>query len=254
MENEKLGLGMKDGSGYIKLFRSIRKWRYWPEKTGEKFSRTEAWIDLLMSANHADRMAGDVQVRRGQHLTSEVKLAKRWKWNRRTVRNFLQSMEKCTEIYTTKTNRFTMITICNYDSYQQTDQGPGVRGAQPSAQPGAHEQELRTHGEGIEKGKRVAESLADDVMEAYNRICKSFPNIRKINGAREQLISIASSDIDDWEAFWTTVENSGEWLKTRDWAVDFEWLLQHRLEILEGKYQDKKPLPKIDRSNDSVPR
>ncbi len=252
---------MKDGSGYIKLFRSIRRWRYWPGVSGDKFSHTEAWLDLVVSANHADRMVKDVLVRRGQLLTSLVRLAKLWGWDRKTVRKFLKDLVSGTEIGTAKTNRYTMITICNYNTYQANAVGAGAKGGQrlpqqapqQTPQQGGHEQELGRHLEGIEKGKLTAELQVDNnVMEAYNRICVSFPKIRKIDGARSDLIGCASSDIDDWEEFFTTVEASGNWLKSKNFA-DFEWLLDNRLRIMEGKYLDKKQR-QMDRSNDSVPR
>ena len=92
----------------------------------------------------------------------------------------------------------------------------------------------------------------ETVKELYNTICVSFPRIKKVDGARKQLIGYASSDIDDWPAFWQMVEDSDEWLKTRPWRVDFEWLLNNRLDVLEGKYLSKKP--KVDKRPDCVPR
>lgn len=212
-----------------------------------------------MSANHTDRMCRDVKVLRGQILTSLVKLSRRWKWDRKTVRNFLRNLEYGSEVRTAKTNRYTLITICNYERYQGNTIGEGVeRGQQPPQQAGqlggqqkGHEQELRKHLESTKKEKLAAKSLADDkVMEAYNRICKSFPKIRKIDGARSQLIDIACSDIDDWEEFFTMVEASGEWLKSQPFT-DFEWFLNNRLKILERKYLDKgQPEEESKRSSD----
>ena len=71
---------------------------------------------------------------------------------------------------------------------------------------------------------------------------------------RAQLYSTLEHEIDPEQeaAFWQMVEDSDEWLKTRRWRVYFEWLLNNRLDVLEGKYLSKKP--KVDKRPDCVPR
>ncbi len=100
----------------------MREWRYWPGNTGEPFSDTEAWIDLIMMANHKPARVYNVPVGRGQTLTSQVKLAKRWNWSRGKVRRFLKRLKTGHETVqrtVQQTDRgHTLITICNYDRYQ----------------------------------------------------------------------------------------------------------------------------------------
>jgi|GEM_PF-6740568 len=61
-------------AGWIKVYRKIRGWRYWPAVTGKKFSKSEAWLDLILEANHQDRVVGKILVRRGLLLTGKPKL------------------------------------------------------------------------------------------------------------------------------------------------------------------------------------
>ena len=74
------------GIGYIKLYRAIQDCWLW---TAERFSMGQAWIDLLLMVNHADRKTmyeGKlIVVPRGQFITSIQKLSVRWKWNRQSV-------------------------------------------------------------------------------------------------------------------------------------------------------------------------
>ena len=44
---------MSHGKGYIKLYRGLQDCWIWQDK--EPFTKRDAWIDLLLSANHADR-------------------------------------------------------------------------------------------------------------------------------------------------------------------------------------------------------
>jgi hypothetical protein len=63
-------------------------------------------------------------VQRGQVLTSQVKLAARWKWNRKTVAGFMISLRKAkmVDIVTSKETDtgYTLITLCNYGRFQDT--------------------------------------------------------------------------------------------------------------------------------------
>ena len=84
------------GKGFIYLHRQIQECWIW--FNDERFSQGQAWVDLLLSANHKDvklPFNGEfVTVERGQLLTSIRKLADRWKWHRNTVKRFLNLLEK----------------------------------------------------------------------------------------------------------------------------------------------------------------
>lgn len=84
--------------GYIKLWRKIQDNSLWKEP--RVFSRAEAWIDMLMLANHEKghiRKRGIlIEVGRGEIGWSEVELAKRWKWSRGKVRRFFSELSSKT--------------------------------------------------------------------------------------------------------------------------------------------------------------
>lgn len=110
--------------GFIKLWRKIVNNSFW---TADRFSRGQAWVDLLILANYEPktaRMRGiNVRMRRGQLALSKVSLAKRWGWNERTVSRFLSELESEGMIQTKSGNITTIISICNYNQYQdRTDQ------------------------------------------------------------------------------------------------------------------------------------
>lgn len=93
----------------------------WDEKP---FTKGQAWIDILLLVNHEDGkvlMDGELlDVSRGEHITSEPKLAERWGWKSRTkVRNFLEVLEKESMIINKKEGRKrTRLIVCNYNDYQ----------------------------------------------------------------------------------------------------------------------------------------
>lgn len=109
-------------TGWIKIHRDLAE--HWISQDMEKLGR---WIDLLMYASHKDNkviVGGKlIEVKRGQMIASCDFLAKRWKCSKSTVSTFLELLEsdKMVERYTER--KTTILTICNYDSYQQAESG-----------------------------------------------------------------------------------------------------------------------------------
>lgn len=110
-------------SGFVKLYRSLQDHYLW---TSEPFTRGQAWVDLLMLANHKDgqiRVRGNrIAVRRGQVGWSVKRLAERWKWSRGKTQRFLDELENEQQIEQQKNNVTSLISVRNYEQYQrQTD-------------------------------------------------------------------------------------------------------------------------------------
>lgn len=105
--------------GFIKLYRQIQD--HWLYEEKRKFSKFEAWVDMLMMANHKDNkfVLGNelVEVKRGQFITSELKLMERWDWGKAKLRSFLEMLEKDEMIVKKSDRKKTTITICNYSVY-----------------------------------------------------------------------------------------------------------------------------------------
>lgn len=101
----------------------------------ERFTRMQAWIDMILLASHKDHIVyirgNEVRVTRGQLAWAAEVLAQRWKWDRKTVIRFLESLEKQGMIGQQKSRVITVITINKYDLYQsEGQQTPQQRGQQ----------------------------------------------------------------------------------------------------------------------------
>lgn len=106
--------------GWVKLHRKIEDNPLWFR---EKFTRGQAWIDLLLGANHIAKtiiIRGiAIKIKRGQLGWSEVTMSKRWQWSRKKVRRFLKLLETEQQIKQQKYLYITtIVTILNYDKYQ----------------------------------------------------------------------------------------------------------------------------------------
>jgi len=101
--------------GWIKLYRTIQDCWIWEATPEEPFSRGSAWVDILLSCNHADKkIMFDGQpyvVKRGEWVTSILKLGERWCWGRKKVSNFLNVLEADGMIEQHRNNKRTLIKV-----------------------------------------------------------------------------------------------------------------------------------------------
>ena len=108
--------------GWIKIHRSLTESELY---LSEPFCRNMAWIDMLILANHHDgklRVRGHIiELKRGQLGWSKAALAGRWRWSRSKVQRFLGELHADGQIAQQGSNMTSLITILNYDEFQNSD-------------------------------------------------------------------------------------------------------------------------------------
>ena len=113
----------ENDNGWVKIHRSLFSSKLW---TSQKFTKSQAWIDLFGNANHKDGSffirGKEVIVLRGQIAWSQLTMAKRWRWNKRSVTRFMSGLESTHQITYQSDNVTTLITILNYDKYQSANE------------------------------------------------------------------------------------------------------------------------------------
>lgn len=101
----------------------------------EPFTKMQAWIDLLLLANFADRVTfirgNRVTIKRGQVAYSREWFSGRWRWSRGKIDRFFDMLERENMIGRQKSAVITCISILNYDTYQ--DNGSTDRSVNRSA-------------------------------------------------------------------------------------------------------------------------
>ena len=110
-----------ENQGWIKLYRKVKD--HWLWKQDRVFSEFEAWIDILLSVNHAPAkisVGGQlIEVNEGQLLTSIAKLSDNFKWSRKKVSRFLDGLEHDQMLSQERTSKYTLLTVMNWAFYQQ---------------------------------------------------------------------------------------------------------------------------------------
>lgn len=106
---------MDKQQGFIKLWRGLKDHDLWLK---ERFTKGQAWADLLMLANHQDGFffvrGNKIEVKRGQVGWSMLALGKRWQWDNKTVKVYLAFLRSIGMLEYKSDSRTTLITIANY--------------------------------------------------------------------------------------------------------------------------------------------
>lgn len=118
-------------TGYIAVARSMLSHPVIGCEAGRTFSRTEAWLWLLMEASYRPRRyavgSAVLDLDRGQLAHSTRYMAKAWGWSESKVRRFLERLKTGAGtgamIDAATDAGLTVITVVNYDSYQATRAG-----------------------------------------------------------------------------------------------------------------------------------
>jgi hypothetical protein len=145
------------------------------------FSKLEAWLDLLQTARFEDKPKAEwvnskeVSFGRGQLIGSFRFLQKRWKWGSITkVENFINTLKKKDMIVCEKGQGVTVITICNYDSYNNISDSKRTQKGQGE---GRRKDETNKENKVKERNNKklaVANLTDSQSTEVYNNIKNHF--------------------------------------------------------------------------------
>lgn len=99
--------------GWISLHRKFLSWEWF-----DKPEMVQLFIWLLLNANYTDKKWQGQVIKRGQILTTTPKIMEALRLSERQTRTCIGRLKSTGEVSVKTTNRFTIITICNYDRYQ----------------------------------------------------------------------------------------------------------------------------------------
>lgn len=146
--------------GWIKLHRQLLD-----NPISCKPSYLSVWIHLLLLANHEDKdfiyKNEKYTCARGQIVTSRAKLAERTGLAGSTVEDILRYLEKEGNIRQQDNSSFRLITVINYNQYQEVRQQAGQPAdSQPDTNKNEkNEKNINTMRESSPKGDAVVESI-----------------------------------------------------------------------------------------------
>jgi len=108
--------------GYVKIHRELLEHPIW---TSEKFTRGQAWVDLITKANAKPgwvrKRGARIDLNRGDVGYSIKELSRQWDWSESKTRRFLKELENDEMVTLKKTNVSCTITLVNYDMWQSDE-------------------------------------------------------------------------------------------------------------------------------------
>ena len=104
-------------SGYVKIHRKLIQWGWYKNSVVK-----DTFLHLIFTANFKDMPWEGITIKRGQVVTSYESLANDLGFSIQQVRTAIKKLRSTGEITTQATNRYTIVTVVNFDDYQSTDE------------------------------------------------------------------------------------------------------------------------------------
>lgn len=178
--------------GFVKINRSIQLWEWATNPTMFYF-----WIRLLLKANWKDEQYEGMTIPRGSMVTSRRLLAIEFKLTEKQVRNCLDKLKERREIRTKMAGKMAILTICNYEDYQDSSEPEG----QPKGQPKGQQEVKRD----IEYNKdRDNNNLFNNIYNQENNIYKQEEEKKEIPPLSPQKGKGYSQDVERLYAIYPT--------------------------------------------------
>ena len=148
--------------GWIKLYRQLTKWEWYKDSR-----MVHLFIHLVLSANHEMKRWQGIKVDRGQLITGRKSLKNETGISEQTIRTCLNKLKSTGEITIQPTNRFSLITICQYETYNDNERQTNQPVNQPpnqqltNNQPTANQQ--LTTNKNVKNDKNVKKYLGNSI-------------------------------------------------------------------------------------------
>ncbi len=112
--------------GWIKLHRGFTKFEWYQDA-----NTMRVFLHLLITANHKKAKWQGNTIGRGQLITSHANLAKDLGLTIQKVRTSLSKLENSENVTVKSTSKFTLLSVCNYDTYQSENSATNTPFNQP---------------------------------------------------------------------------------------------------------------------------
>ena len=243
--------------GWLKIHRKILDNFLWEDRP---FSRGQAWIDLILIANHEDKTTifngNVVEIKRGQKMTSLRKLSDRWGWSITKTKKFLEVLQS-EKMLTYKSNsKNTVYTIVNFNNYQEKQEyknNTKITQKENRNKTEKNQKETNKNDKNDKNDKNIFNNLSNDklfvpLIEKWNELPDTISKISTLK-KDTQRFKMLSQRVNEYGA--DKVLEAIEKIKqspflqgknNRGWTITFEWFVKPNnfIKVLEGNYVDKK--------------
>lgn len=206
--------------GFIVIHRQILDWEWYGDTNTFRM-----FLHLLLTANYEDGRFEGIEVKRGQVVTSLASLSQKTQQSIQQVRTSLQHLILTGEITSKAYPKFRVITIVNYDKYQDKQQGnQQANNKQSTSIPtskGPSNQQQYNKNNNINKLTREQMSLTghtppDRLDETFDQFWEAYPRKTSKPEAKRAWMKIKPGPL----TFGEIMAGLAKWIVSDDWQRD----------------------------------
>ncbi len=212
--------------GYVKVWRRIKESPWYKKPNISHLAQ-----HLIREANHnPQRLFVNneiIELNRGQIITGRKELSRETGLTEQEIRTAINSLIKCDFLTSKSTNKFTIITICNYDIYNHD-----ATSNQPTDQP-ASNQQLTTNKNVKNKRRKEIKNIVFDSSVFDPVLIKEFTEYRKAKKApltQKSLDSILKTCVEcHGKGFFESPNAAVVEIMSRGWqSIKIEWVEKNK--------------------------
>ena len=246
--------------GFIKIHRNIREWGWYDDA-----NTLAVWIHLLVDANFEERTWHGKTVGIGSTITSVARLSEQTGLSIKQVRTCIGRLVEDGKIVTKGANKWTEITICDYESYMLNGESEGrTKGEQKAnkrqtngEQKATLKEEYNTSDtkvssssiqETLFKEEKEEDTIVstkkeqidfDSIKKMWNDSMtrtKKIPRVASLSQARKEKINLRVSEMGGWESAKEIIRQCFEKIDDSDfcngenenvWVATFDWFFMN---------------------------
>lgn len=175
-------------NGFVKIHRQLVSWGWYQDHVVK-----DLFLHLILTANFREQEWMGRTIGPGQVVTSYAHLARDLGFSVKQIRTALEKLKRTGEVASEATNRYTIVTIVNWEKYQLTEEETASERASREASEGQTEgNQEANEGQQLKKGKNEKKEKKEIVRHKYGE----YNNVLLTD---EELDKLKAEFPDDWK-------------------------------------------------------
>jgi hypothetical protein len=218
-------------AGWVKIHRELLQWEWFG-----KPEMVQLFLYLLLKANCEEKQWQGITIMRGQLITTNSAIRKDLQLSEQQIRTIIKRLISTGEITYKSTNKYVIITICNYDRYQCGNIATNEQDNEQFNNQITIKQ--RANNEQTKEYKNIKEkNISKDILKKKSRITAlslSFEQRKDIfiEQVAPYTETYGASMVGDFIAYWTEPNRSQTKMR---YELERTWDVERRLSTWEKK-------------------